>query len=84
MMRTTPSTDDDGGEIHLVSRSIARRAFFQAVRTALSKHAATEGKTDEELDHAVRQIVSRAVAPAGMLDIVAAAGLAKPDVTGRR
>ena len=56
-------------------------AFFQAVRTALSKRAASEGRTDEELDHAVRQIVSRAVAPDGVLDIFAAAGLDKPDVS---
>ena len=56
-------------------------AFFQAVRTALSKRAASESRTDEELDHAVRQIVSRAVAPEGVLDIFAAAGLDKPDVS---
>ena len=56
-------------------------AFFQAVRVALSKRAASEGKSDEEMDHAVRQIVSRAVAPEGMLDIFAAAGLVKPDVS---
>ena len=56
-------------------------AFFQAVRTALSKRAAAEARTDEELDHAVRQIVSRAVAPEGVLDIFAAAGLDKPDVS---
>ncbi len=55
-------------------------AFFQAVRAALSKRAAPEGPTDEELDHAVRQIVSRAVAPDGVLDIFAAAGLQTPDV----
>ena len=56
-------------------------AFFQAVRAALSKRAASEGKTDEELDHAVRQIVSRAVAPDAVLDIFAAAGLERPDVS---
>ena len=56
-------------------------AFFQAVRTALSKRAAAEARTDEELDHAVRQIVSRAVAPEGVLDIFAAAGLHRPDVS---
>ena len=56
-------------------------AFFQAVRAALSKRTASEGTTDEELDHAVRQIVSRAVAPEGVLDIFAAAGLDKPDVS---
>ena len=56
-------------------------AFFQAVRAALSKRMASEAKTDEELDQAVRQIVSRAVAPEGMLDIFTAAGLDKPDVS---
>ena len=57
-------------------------AFFQAVRTALSKRAATAAaRTGEELDHAVRQIVSRAVAPEGVVDIFAAAGLDKPDVS---
>jgi type I restriction enzyme, R subunit len=38
-------------------------AFFQAVRAVLTKHAPGERKTQEELDFAVRQIVSRAVAP---------------------
>ena len=56
-------------------------AFFQAVRAALAKRAPAEGKTDEALDHAVRRIVSRAVAPDGVLDIFAAAGLDKPDVS---
>ena len=56
-------------------------AFFQSVRAALSKRAATDGRTDEDLDHAVRQIVSRSVASAGVLDIFAAAGLDKPDVS---
>ena len=56
-------------------------AFFQAVRAALSKRVASEGKSDEELDHAVRQIVSRAVASEGVLDIFAAAGIDKPDVS---
>ena len=56
-------------------------AFFQAVRAALSKRAATDGRTDEDLDHAVRQIVSRSVASEGVLDIFAAAGLDKPDVS---
>ncbi|MBI2997373.1 MAG: type I restriction endonuclease subunit R, partial [Deltaproteobacteria bacterium] len=34
--------------------------FFQAVRAVLMKHAPGERKTEEELDFAVRQIVSRA------------------------
>ena len=56
-------------------------AFFQAVRSALAKRAASEGKTQEELDHAIRQLVSRAVASEGVLDIFDAAGLDKPDIS---
>jgi type I restriction enzyme, R subunit len=56
-------------------------AFFQAVRAALAKRAPGEGKTEEDLDLAVRQIVSRAVASEGVVDIFAAAGLAKPDIS---
>jgi type I restriction enzyme R subunit len=56
-------------------------AFFQAVRAALTKHAPGEARTEEELDHAVRQIVSRAVASEGVVDLFAAAGLKKPDLS---
>jgi len=56
-------------------------AFFQAVRASLAKRAPGEAKTEEELDHAVRQIVSRAVASEGVIDIFAAAGLQKPDIS---
>ncbi len=55
--------------------------FFQAVRAALSKRAATEARPEEELDLAVRQIISRAVASEGVMDIFAAAGLDKPDIS---
>ena len=55
--------------------------FFQAVRAALSKRAAGEARPEEDLDLAVRQIVSRAVASEGVLDIFAAAGLDKPDIS---
>jgi len=55
--------------------------FFQAVQAALAKRAAGEARSDEELDHAVRQIIDRAVAPEGVTDIFAAAGLPKPDVS---
>ncbi len=56
-------------------------AFFQAVRASIAKRAPGEAKTEEELDHAVRQIVSRAVASEGVIDIFAAAGLKKPDIS---
>jgi len=58
-------------------------AFFQAVRAALIKRSPAEEmyRTDEELDHAIREIVARAVAPEGVVDIFAAAGLKKPDIS---
>ena len=56
-------------------------AFFQAVAAALSKPTPGETRHEEDLDHAVRQIISRAVAPHGVLDIFAAAGLDKPDIS---
>jgi type I restriction enzyme, R subunit len=55
--------------------------FFQAVRAVLAKSAPGERKTDEELDHAIRQIISSAVASGEMVDIFAAAGLRKPDIS---
>ena len=56
-------------------------AFFQTVQAALAKRSAGAARPDEELDHAVRQIIDRAVAPEGVTDIFAAAGLPKPDVS---
>ena len=55
--------------------------FFQAVRAQLLKRAESEARPEEELDHAVRQIISRAVASEGVVDIFAAAGLEKPDIS---
>jgi type I restriction enzyme R subunit len=56
-------------------------AFFQAVQAVLAKRAAGDARPAEDLDHAVRQIISRAVTPEGVVDIFAAAGLAKPDIS---
>ncbi|MGH9382118.1 MAG: type I restriction endonuclease subunit R, partial [Thermoanaerobaculia bacterium] len=56
-------------------------AFFQAVRAGLAKRAPGDAKTEEELDHAVRQILAKAVAPEGVIDIFAAAGLDRPDIS---
>ena len=55
--------------------------FFQQVRAALSKRAEAEARPEEDLDLAIRQIVSRAVASEGVMDIFAAAGLDKPDIS---
>src|SRR5439155_3205043 len=54
---------------------------FQAVRAVLAKRAAGEGRTEEDMDHAVRQIISRAVSAEGVVDIFEAAGLEKPDIS---
>ncbi|EQD75015.1 type I site-specific deoxyribonuclease HsdR [mine drainage metagenome] len=51
------------------------------MRAVLAKNTQGERKTDEELDHAIRQIISKAVASEGVIDIFAAAGLKKPDLS---
>jgi len=56
-------------------------AFFQAVKAVLAKRAPGDRKTDEELDHAIRQILSKAVVSDEVVDIFAAAGLKKPDIS---
>jgi type I restriction enzyme R subunit len=56
-------------------------AFFQAVQAVLGKRAPGDQRPEEELDHAVRQIISSAVTPEGVVDIFAAAGLEKPDIS---
>jgi len=56
-------------------------AFFQAVQAVLAKRAPGDARPEEDIEHAVRQIIARAVAPEGVIDIFAAAGLAKPDIS---
>jgi len=56
-------------------------AFFQAVRSVLGKSSGSGARSPEEIDHAIQQIVSKAVAPDGVIDIFAAAGLKKPDIS---
>ena len=56
-------------------------AFFQAVAAVLAKRSPSDARPEEEIDLAVRQILSRAVASEGVLDIFAAAGLEKPDIS---
>ena len=55
--------------------------FFLEVQGVLAKRAPGEARREEDLDQAVRQIVSRAVASEGVIDIFAAAGLKKPDIS---
>ncbi len=55
--------------------------FFQAVRAALAKSDTDKQRSEEDIEHAVRQLVSRAVSSDGVIDIFAAAGLKKPDIS---
>ena len=55
-------------------------AFFQAVRAGFIKATPVEGKTTEEMDSAIRQLVSRAVASDKIVDIFAAVGLKTPNI----
>ncbi|WP_324781125.1 type I restriction endonuclease subunit R [Thiobacillus sedimenti] len=56
-------------------------AFLQAVKAALTKHGGTDKKlTDEQKEHALRQIISRAVVSDEVIDIFTAAGLKRPDI----
>ena len=56
-------------------------AFFQTVQSGLAKRAAANARPEQEMDHAVRQIISRAVVSEGVIDIFATAGLEKPDIS---
>jgi type I restriction enzyme R subunit len=55
--------------------------FFQAVRSAIAKLTVGDRKASGEIDHAIRQIVSGAVASGEVIDIFAAAGLENPDIS---
>jgi type I restriction enzyme R subunit len=55
--------------------------FFQAVRSVLNKVAPQQERAEADLDHAIRQIVSQAIASTEVLDIFEAAGLKKPDIS---
>ncbi len=56
-------------------------AFFQAVKSVMTKSISDEKRDPGQIDHAIRQIVSRAVSSDEVIDIFAAAGLKKPDVS---
>jgi len=55
--------------------------FFQAVKSQLIKSTVTPGKTQEELDTAIRQIVSKAIVSDKVVDIFDALGMKKPDIS---
>jgi len=55
--------------------------FFQAIRSRLAKFETGTGKSDEELESAIKQIVSRAISSDKVVDIFEAAGIKKPDIS---
>ena len=56
-------------------------AFFQAVRAALPRGPIDGRPRPDEIEHAVRQIVAGAIVSEEVIDVFAAAGLPKPDIS---
>lgn len=55
-------------------------AFLQTIKAHLVKTERSKVRPQADIDHAIRQIVSEAIAPEGVIDIFQAAGLEKPDI----
>lgn len=56
-------------------------SFFQALKAQLAKTSGA-GKSPDDLDHAVRQLVSKAILADGqIIDVFTAAGLKRPDIS---
>lgn len=57
-------------------------AFFQTVKARLIKFTPTgKGRTDEEIETAIRQLIDKAIISEGVIDIYDAAGIKKPDIS---
>ena len=56
-------------------------AFLQAVRAVLAKVTPTDGKSREDIDSAVKQLVSTAVSSNEVINIFGAAGLKAPNIS---
>jgi type I restriction enzyme R subunit len=56
-------------------------AFYQAVKSLFTKSIDDNKRDPSQIDHAIRQIVSRAVSSDEVIDVFAAAGLKKPDIS---
>ncbi len=56
-------------------------AFFKAIRAQMVKLSGVDGRSSDDMEHAIQQIVSRAISSEEVLDIFAAAGLDKPDIS---
>jgi type I restriction enzyme R subunit len=83
------------GQVNLLSKAFALSVphpkamelkdevgFFQAVKARLVKFETRgTGKSGEEIETAIRQIVDKAVVSEGIVDIFDAAGIKKPDIS---
>lgn len=56
-------------------------AFFQAVKAALVKGQPDVQRKQDEMEHVIRQIISKAVVTDEVIDIFSAAGIKKPDIS---
>jgi len=57
-------------------------AFFQAVKSRLVKFSGTSGgKTNEEIETAIRQVIDKALVTGEVIDVFDAAGIKKPDIS---
>jgi type I restriction enzyme R subunit len=56
-------------------------SYFQAVQAALNKKSSENQRSPEQVDAAIRQLVSKAITTQGeIIDVFTAAGLKKPDI----
>ncbi|MCL1911282.1 MAG: type I restriction endonuclease subunit R [Leptospirales bacterium] len=57
-------------------------AFFQAVKSRLVKFDTSgSGRTDEEIETAIRQVIDKALVTEKIIDVFDAAGIKKPDIS---
>lgn len=57
-------------------------SFFQAVKARLAKFDGTgSGKTDEEIETTIRQVIDKALVSEQVIDVFDAAGIKKPDIS---
>ena len=57
-------------------------SFFQAVKARLAKFDTTgSGKTDEEIETTIRQVIDKALVSDQVIDVFDAAGIKKPDIS---
>ncbi len=65
-------------------KALAKRddvGFFQTIRAGIVKTTVSKRRSNEDMETAVRQIVSKAVASEGVIDIFQCAGLKNPDIS---